>query len=453
MTEDTKKYSEAKQKVAKLEAELADLKKKLDEATRSSKRQAAPFQRRKRAAKRKSPGRKKGHRADHRKPPDKIDRVIDVAAGDCPDCQTPLIDKKIDQQYQTDLPPIEPFVTQFNVESGACPNCRRRVQGRHPEQTSDALGAAANQLGPRLLSLAIDLKYRLGVPFRKISDFFDKLAGISFEPSTIARAAQRLANKAEPTFAALEEDLRSQGLVVHGDETGWRIDVSNAWLWVFSSEETTVYVIRESRGHEVIEEVLGEDFGLPLVCDGFAAYDAVDFLTPRCNEHVLRRIERLLETAGATDRKYLLQLQSLWYEALELRKRREAMTSRGYERRVSEILNRFYAWLDFHGRRPGPELDRLARHLEHHRYEWFLHLYDEQIPPTNNHAERMLKPPIVGRKIGACNKTARGAHTYEVLTSIGATLWQRGGNLVNWAIQLFCAPLGTFVPAEPVPDG
>jgi len=429
------------------------LEQKVDEATRSQKRQAAPFRRSKRVAQRKKRGRKKGHALAKREPPKKVDRVLDVPIESCPDCRAPLTDKRVDVQYQTDLPPIEPITTQFNVESGSCPCCGQRVQGRHPEQTSDALGAAANQLGPRVLSFAIDLKYRLGVPFRKVSDFFRTLAGIQIAPSTITRAAERLARKGEPTYEALQEDLRTQGLVVHGDETGWRIDISNAWLWVFSSEETTVYVIRESRGHEVIEEVLGKHFNTPLVCDGFAAYDAVDYLTPRCNQHVLRRIERLLETAEGADRKYLVQLQQLWYEALDLRSRREQLSSRGYERRVSETINRFFAWLDFHGRNPGEELDRLARHLDAHRHEWFLHLHDEQIPPTNNHAERMLKPPIVGRKIGACNKTSQGARTYEVITSIAATLWQRGGNLVTWAQTLFRAPSGTHVPAEPLPDG
>ncbi|MBL7039405.1 MAG: transposase [Pirellulaceae bacterium] len=82
-----------------------------------------------------------------------------------------------------------------------------------------------------------------------------------------------------------------------------------------------------------------------------------------------------------------------------------------------------------------------------------MHLYDEQIPPTNNHAEQMLKPPIIGRKIVACNKTSRGARTYEVITSIGATLWQGSGNLVTWRQTIFLAPLGTFGPTEPLRDG
>lgn len=439
--------------VEALKAELAELRRKLDEQTRSQKRQTAPFRRKKRLTKRKRPGRKKGHPPAQRKAPEKVDRIVDVPAEKCPDCDIGLVDKQVHVQFQTDLPPIVPTVTQFNVECGVCPECGRRVQGRHPEQTSDALGAAANQLGPRVLSLAVDMKYRLGVPFRKVSDFFQTLAGLHVEPSTIARAAQRLANQSEPTYEALQEDLRSQGLVVHGDETGWRIDVSGAWLWVFSSCCTTVYVIRESRGHEVIEEVLGQDFSEPLVCDGFAAYDATDYLTPRCNQHVLRRIEGLLETADRTDRKYLEQLQDLWYEALDLGKRRRQMSPQGYRRRRSEILNRFDAWLGFHGRRPGKELARLAKHLEKHRDEWFLHLFDQRIPPTNNHAERMLKPPIVGRKIGACNKTPAGAKTYQVITSIATTLWQRGGSFVRWAIAQFTLPSGWYLPAEPLPDG
>ena len=211
---------------------FADMVRWVEAGAVSQKRQAAPFRRRKRVEQRKKRGRKKGHAAAKREPPKKVTRVVDVPVKTCPDCQVPLTDKRVDVQYQTDLPPIEPITTQFNVESGSCPCCGQRVQGRHPDQTSDALGAAANQLGPRVLSFAIDLKYRLGVPFRKVSDFFRTLAGIQIAPSTITRAAERLATKGEATYEALQEDLRTQGLVVHGDETGWRIDISDAWLWV-----------------------------------------------------------------------------------------------------------------------------------------------------------------------------------------------------------------------------
>jgi zinc-finger binding domain of transposase IS66 len=86
-----------------------------------------------------------------------MDRVIDVPCLRCPDCQADLLDPSVVVQYQTDLPPIVPIVTQFNIETGYCPCCRRYCQGRHPEQVSDAIGAAGNTLGPVALTMAANI--------------------------------------------------------------------------------------------------------------------------------------------------------------------------------------------------------------------------------------------------------------------------------------------------------
>ncbi|MBM4073911.1 MAG: hypothetical protein FJ271_34095 [Planctomycetes bacterium] len=94
--------------------------------------------------------------------PEHIDRIVNVPCRLCPDCGVELVDPGQVVQYQTDLPPIVPIITQFNIETGFCPCCRQRVQGRHAEQTSDAIGAAGNTLGPVVLTMAAELKHRLG---------------------------------------------------------------------------------------------------------------------------------------------------------------------------------------------------------------------------------------------------------------------------------------------------
>jgi transposase len=158
-----------------------------------------------------------------------------------------LCDPAVVVQYQTDLPPIVPIVTQFNIETGYCPCCRQHWQGRHPEQTSDALGAAGNTLGPVVLTMAAEMKHRLGASYRKICDFLATYSDLHVAPATFVRAEQRLADRARPTYDLLLEALR-QSHVVHVDETGWRIGRLNAWLWVFSSKDVTIYAIRPSRG-------------------------------------------------------------------------------------------------------------------------------------------------------------------------------------------------------------
>src|SRR5271170_2600423 len=233
-----------RRRVTLLKKDNRRLRKQLDEARRQPHRQAGHFRRNKLKERKKKPGRKRGHQGEVRPtpPPERIDRTINVPCGVCPDCNVPLVDPKIVVQYQTDLPPIVPIVTQFNIETGFCPCCRQRRQGRHDEQTSNATGAAGNTLGPVVLTMAGELKHRLGVPYRKICDFLDTYCGLTVCPATLVRAEQRLAKLAQPTYALLIDALR-RCKVVHADETGWRVNILNAWLWVFSNKEFLFTVI------------------------------------------------------------------------------------------------------------------------------------------------------------------------------------------------------------------
>src|SRR5512142_3315878 len=151
-------------------AEVERLKAELEQARRAGKRQAAPFSTGPPKADPKRPGRKPGHAPSQRPvpPPEQVDRTIEVPLpANCPECHAPLDEAPVTvhDQYQIDLPEPKPVITRFRVPVARCPACYRRVQGRHPEQTSDALGAAAVPYGPRLLGFAADRKHRLGVPY------------------------------------------------------------------------------------------------------------------------------------------------------------------------------------------------------------------------------------------------------------------------------------------------
>jgi transposase len=189
----------------------------------------------------------------------------------CPACDAFLADPPTyHDQYQVDLPPPQPVITHFRIPVCRCPRCGQRTQGRHPEQTSDALGAAAVQLGPNLLALAADLKHRLGLSYRKAADRLGVLTGQTFSAGALARSGHRLRRLAQLTYDRLQQAAR-ESPVQHIDETGWRIGGQAAWLWVFADERMTLYRIRPSRGHAVIIETLGEDYGGVVVSDCFLA--------------------------------------------------------------------------------------------------------------------------------------------------------------------------------------
>jgi len=430
--------AQLQQQVADLQRQLDELRRQLDQSQQAGKRQAAPFRRTHHVENPKKPGRPKGHpRAMRPLPATEPDRIIPVPCSFCPDCQKPLINTVVHQQFQTDLPPVVPLVTRFDVHGGTCPCCRRYHQGRHPEMISDAIGAAANQLGPVVLTMAAELKHRLGVPYRKITDFFRTYFGLSISHATLVRAEQRLAAKAEPTFQLLQEALRACG-VVHADETGWRIGRLNAWLWVFTSAKATIYAIRRSRGHEVPEEILGEDFDGILVVDGWSAYDVLDCRKGRCNGHILRRCRDLLEQEPSeADAALLRRLMAILRAGLALAKRYPELTAQEYERQWRAWEDAFDGWLLVKTKRAGAAVQRLRKHLLGHHDEFMRHLLVPGVPGTNDAAERMIRPSVIVRKVGGCNKTLRGALVHAVLASLMVSVRQNGKRFLELALALW----------------
>jgi transposase len=430
-----------REKNSELEQEIQRLREELATVRREANRQAAPFRRRELKKRRKKAGRRNGHPPANRPtpPPERIDRIVEVPCRRCPDCATELVERDTVIQYQTDLPPIVPIVTQFNIETGHCPCCRQRRQGRHAEQNSDAIGAAGNTLGPVVLTMAAELKHRLGVPYRKISDFLETYCEISVSPGTLVRAEKRLHKLAKPTYDLLLDALRKSD-VVHVDETGWRINSVNAWLWVFTNQNVTIYAIRSgagARGHEVPEEILGPDFDGFLIVDGFSCYNVLDYKKGQCNAHLLRRAKKERETASPAEQAHLDLLIKLIQDAIALAERREAVSAANYQRQTGQLEDRLIDWLHTLPENPSADLTRLANHVEKHVTEWLAFLFHPEVSATNNHAERMLRPAVITRKVGGCNKTLMGALVHSVLSSIMTTCKQRGQKFLDLARQLW----------------
>ena len=168
----TERIGELTTALAARDLRIAELEKLLDDSRRSGKRQAAPFSKGEPADEPKTPGRRSGKehgRHGHRRVPvAPIDRELQAPLPSCcPECGGSVIHERDEEQFHTELPSARPVVTRFTVGVGRCTKCKRRLQGRHPEQTSDALGAAGSQVGPHAKNLAIWLHYALGLSFAK----------------------------------------------------------------------------------------------------------------------------------------------------------------------------------------------------------------------------------------------------------------------------------------------
>ncbi len=428
-----------RRRVAELESVVEELRHQLEELRRSNKRQAAPFSKGAPKENPKPPGRKPGHPPSFRMIPQRVDRIEDVPLPFtvCPECGGRIEQVEVVPQYQTDLPPIEPTTTRFDIHTGQCKRCGKRVQDRHKDQTSDALGRASVQIGPNALSLGSEMKHRLGLSYGKVHTFFQSVFGFAISRSTFVRADTRLALLFESTYECLILSLRQQQ-VVYGDETGWKIAGHSAWLWVFTQEELTVYHIDPSRAHSVIERVLGEGFQGTLSCDCFLAYDAVAYAQQKCMAHLLRNAKDIEKTKSRGAVRFPRAVQRLFQAAIRLKKRQEEMSPHGFtiaRGRLETALDRLLL-----GNFTDPDNDRFAKRLRKHRHQLFPFLYDAQVQPTNNAAERALRPAVIARKLSAGNRTAQGAKNHSILASVIQTCRQQGEDFQAWAKTLLCSP-------------
>ena len=414
----------------RLRRELERVKRQLADAQRAAHRQAAPFAKPLKKHPRR-PGRKAGARYGpkaHRRRPRRIDeRHEALLPAACPDCGGALRETRIATQYQEELPVPRVVVREFRIHIGACGACGRRVQGRHPLQTSDALGAASAQLGAQAIAFAVILNKQLGLSFGKIATLFCQQYRLTVTRSGLVHAVHRAARQARPTYAALCQQVRGSP-VVTPDETGWKVGGHLHWLWTAATPTTTVYAILAGRGYPEAATLLGEDFAGVIVRDGWAPYRRfTKAMHQTCLAHLLRRC-RLLQ--GDHPRApFVTAVKQILQQALALRDRhlQGRVSVHGLAVARGHLIERLSRQLD----RPGTVTDvrRFAAHLA---VEWpalFTFLFEPSlIDATNWRAEQALRPAVVTRKVCGGNRSPHGATTQQVLASVVRTAVQRDLN-------------------------
>lgn len=428
----------------RLRRENERLKEELEAARRHATRQAAPFSRGLPKAHPERPGRKSGSaygRHAHRSPPARIDETHEAPLPPhCPNCGGPVRRQRVLSQYQEDLPVQRPVVHEFRVAVGRCTQCHRRVQGRHPLQTSDALGAAAVQLGPQAVALAVILNKQLGLSFGKIAHLLRDRFGLTVTRGGLVHAVHRAARQAQPTYAVLCAAVRGSP-VVTPDETSWKVGGHNHWLWAFATRDTTVYAIQDGRGFAQAASVLGADYAGVLQRDGWAPYrQFTQAAHQTCLAHLLRRCRTMI--LDHPYHPFAPQVQALLQAALATRDRHRLghVSDQGLAVARGHYVNRLDRLLPT---RPSRLADarRFAAHLRTEFEAVFSFLFDPTLDATNWRAEHALRPAVITRKMcGGGNRTTRGAQTQQVLTSLLRTAQQRGLNTTDALTTLLRAP-------------
>jgi transposase len=429
-----KQIERLEQRVQQQQAEIEDLK-------RIGKRQAAPFARRHWVEKPKRPGRKAGKgKFAHRELPKvmKISETKEAKLHGCPECGGYLQTMRKHEQFVTDIPVVEVKTTHFVTYSGYCACCHKRVRSQHPEQTSQATGAAGVMVGPRAKALAADLKHRLGVSYGKVSEVLNDAFGLQVSRSGWCQADQTLARTTRPVYEELLESIRECS-VVNVDETGWRIGTLSAWLWVFTHQDLTVYTIRANRSSDVVLDILGSHFSGILTSDGLLSYDdrrLNDWLKQKCLSHLLKDLKEMNETKTGRALHFARQATTLLQEALALKREKPSLASHLFSQRAVSLEERLDLLIASSRRFSDPDNARFAKRLRKHRPHLLRFLYVDDLEPTNNRAERMLRPAVITRKTNGCNRTQDGAAAHSILSSVLVTCHQQSIPVIDYLVQL-----------------
>lgn|SRR5208282_7063 len=386
----------------------------------------------------KKPGRKAGHAAALRPMPAKIDVHETVAVpidtlGQpcCPQCKSQLSDVEHHQRYVEELVPQRVLTTCYHTTSGWCPCCRKQVESRGENQPP-AADLPHAQLGLNALATAMMLRVCYRLPFRQITRLYGDLPGLKISPGAIVKQIRRVGRWLEKQYHRLKLVIRAAG-VVHADETGWRTNGHNGYLWTLTTADHTLYHVDRSRSGKVIADLLGQTFGhggQTLVSDFYSVYDQFDASQQKCLTHLLRELrDRIAQRPELADHAFFRRCKRLVQDMLKLKKRRGKLKAADYWRRVARVEKRLGelaqgSWND-------ADADRLAARLRKYQTKLTTFLHKKAVDGTNNAAERAIRPAVVMRKITGGSRSPEGARAWAILASVMRTAQQQGREVLE----------------------
>jgi transposase len=302
-------------------------------------------------------------------------------------------------------------------------------------QTSDALGAAASQLGPDAQAAVVELNKQAGLPHGKVSRALGILFGISLTPGGSVHTVLRAARRCEPVYAAICQAVGQADRIVL-DETGWHVGGHNAWLHTLVGPEATAYVIDPTRSGVVAERILGPDYAGVMIHDGWSPYNTFAHAShQQCLGHLLRRCHDLLATATRGAVRFPRRIQGLLQAALDLRDRHAAglvsdhglAVARG--RLANELADAVFP------PKSNAANERLAKHLWSHLDQLLTFLSVPGLDATNWRAALAIRFGVILRKVWGGSRTWVGARAQAILMSVRRTCWQHGRPALDFLSQ------------------
>lgn len=385
-----------------------------------------------------------GHPPWQRRRPKQLDLLLLVPAPKgCPHCGGTHLRpvNEIHQHVQEDIV-LEPrtVATVFQHQQAYCPDCDRWVWQAGPGELPGAY------IGPAAKATAVYLRHELNVSERKIARFFRDFFGLSFVPASAYGFEKQAARRGWPLYADLQQKIQALA-AVHADETSWRHAGQNYWVWYAGDDDLAFFHWDAHRSTEAAQSVLGEKFGGVIIADAFASYKGVhpqDWQS--CLAHIKRKAKELEQelallkgrAADPEARLFCQDIQSWVHDVCAdhrqlgqapWRARRAKAQGRMWQTQLQNLCSRPLRYPRaeaFRQRLSGPE-----------QPHFFTCFRRRQVPPTNNQAERSLRPVVILRKVIHGTRSEQGLRNHSVLRSLFETARRQGHRPHQFFLKLF----------------
>lgn len=343
------------------------------------------------------------------------DREIALTTDTCVKCRGHRLKFRGEETEQEVEVVRQRVVTDYTVAVYDCLDCGETVRARLPS------GRAPSGYGPQLQTEIVLGKIEERLPYRKLAARLER-DGVPGCPATLQGVVWGASERLGGTYEEILARVR-QALVVYADETSLHVGGERWWLWTFSTPEDVFFVLRPSRGEDVVREVLGEGFvGKVVVCDGWKAYPHAGWLLQRCWAHLLR-VAKVGAEESARGKELYAALNEIYARVTRdlehASPRARACRAAWGERQLAELVERFRkSW--------ARGVRKVVTYLENGRAWWLTFLRYSGVEATNNRAERSIREAVVIRKIVGTLRNSKGAEALTRLLSVLGTWKLRG---------------------------
>jgi hypothetical protein len=345
----------------------------------------------------------------------------------CPDCGRKLSGDSVKWRHQViETPQVRIEVIDHLFVERRCGVCGKRWTPDASSVLSDVV-VGKRSVGIGLMSLIAYLKTACRVPIGLIRQLLGSLYDVRISKGEIAELLHAVAEIGEAEYDALLDKVRGSP-VVHGDETGYRENGRNGYLWSFSTPRVRYFAYNYSRAGAVVKEVLGDKFVGALVSDFYGGYNIYEGVKQRCWVHYIRDLKALAEKY-ATVAAWVETVIALYWRAresvkMDLSESERCRLRQGFE---SELLALAQPYLNS---KNAPQRV-LAQRIDRFLGELFVFVQYPEVPSENNAAERAIRPAVMARKVSGGTRSPKGSKTSSVLRSLFETWALDGRNGID----------------------